>query len=345
MQFIDETHKVSIYNSDCVALASRLPENSIDFSIYSPPFSDLFVYSDSVLDMGNCANDDEFFQQYQFLIKEMFRIIKPHRLVAIHCCDMQLLKGKDGVIGLKDFPGRIIEEHIKAGFVYHSRITIWKDPVIEMQRTKNIGLLYKQVCKDSVMSRQGRCDYLVVLKKPSDKPNDNPVSREAFYDYLGSSKIDVKDARDSDEYKRLYSINVWQRYASPVWFDIDQGNVLNAAIAKDASDERHMCPLQLDVIDRAIELWSNPNEIIYSPFMGIGSEGVGAIRRNRGFVGSELKESYFNTAVKNIKNAINENKSNLFANTDNSNQIKEKIEFHQANAMNSNGWIDDDSPF
>ncbi|PAF50436.1 DNA methyltransferase [Helicobacter sp. 13S00477-4] len=302
--YFDDYKQVAIYNKDCVELAKALSDNSIDFSIYSPPFSDLFVYSDNIMDMGNCANDEEFFAQYAFLIKEMYRVLKPHRLVAIHCCDMQLLKGKDGVIGFKDFPGRIISEHIKAGFVYHSRITIWKDPVIEMKRTKANGLLYKQVCKDSTASRQGRADYLVILKKPSIEPNNEPVSREAFYDYIGSSAIKPFNTRDEKDYERLYSINVWQRYASPVWFDIEQGRVLNTSVAKEDSDERHMCPLQLDVIERAIGLWSNPNEIIYSPFMGIGSEGVSAIKLDRGFVGSELKESYYKTARKNIKEAI-----------------------------------------
>ncbi|PAF46557.1 hypothetical protein BKH46_07390 [Helicobacter sp. 12S02634-8] len=316
MEYINEAHKVSIYHSDCVELAKQLPSNSIDFSIYSPPFSDVFVYSDSIKDMGNCTNDDEFFTQYRYLIKEMYRILKPHRLVAIHCCDLQLLKGKDGVIGFKDFQGRIIQEHINEGFIFHSRVTIWKDPVVEMQRTKSIGLLYKQLCKDSTMSRQGRADYLVILKKPSDKPNTEPVSREAFYDYLGASSIRVSgdDYRSDEDLKRLYSINVWQRYASPVWFDINQQNTLNAHIAKDESDEKHMCPLQLDLIGRAIELWSNPNEIVYSPFMGIGSEGVGAIRQGRGFVGSELKESYYRVACENISNVISE-KTNLFNQT------------------------------
>lgn len=309
---IDDKNKLAIYNIDCVELAKMLPSNSVDFSIYSPPFSDLFVYSDSEWDMGNCASDEEFFEQYRYLIKEMYRVLKPHRLVAIHCCDMQLSKSKDGVIGFKDFPGRIIEEHIKAGFIYHSRVTIWKDPVVEMQRTKSIGLLYKQLCKDSTMSRQGRADYLVILKKPSDEKNEEPVSRECFYDYIGSSMIAPSNVRDKEDYERLYSINVWQRYASPVWFDINQGRVLNSAIAKDDKDERHMCPLQLDVIERAIELWSNPNEIIYSPFMGIGSEGVSAIKMGRGFVGSELKESYFNLATKNFKDAL-ELKNHLFS--------------------------------
>lgn len=313
MNFIDETNKVSIYNADCVRTISKLPKNSIDFSIYSPPFSNLFVYSDSILDMGNCANDEEFFKQYKFLIKELYRVLKPHRLVAIHCCDMQLLKNSDGVIGLKDFPGELIREHLEAGFVYHSRVTIWKDPVVEMQRTKNIGLLYKQVCKDSTLSRQGRCDYLIILRKPSNNPNEEPITRDnqRFIDYIGSSALAPKLYRDDEESKRMYGIEVWQRYASPVWFDIDQGRVLNAQVAKDDKDERHMCPLQLDVIERAIELWSNPSDIVLSPFMGIGSEGVGAIKLNRGFVGCELKESYYNTALKNIKDAI-ESKRSLF---------------------------------
>lgn len=311
--YIDSKKQVAIYHSDCVELTKQMPDNSVDFSIYSPPFSDLFVYSDSEWDMGNCKSDEEFFSQYSFLIKEMYRVLKPHRLVAVHCCDMQLSKSKDGVIGFKDFPGKIIQEHIKAGFIYHSRVTIWKDPVVEMQRTKSIGLLYKQLCKDSALSRQGRADYLIILKKPSDERNPEPITKERFYDYIGSSMIMPPDTRDKEDYERMYSINVWQRYASPVWFDIDQGRVLNSAIAKDERDERHMCPLQLDVIERAIELWSNKGEIVYSPFMGIGSEGVQAIKRGRGFIGSELKESYFKLAKKNIKDAI-DSQNHLFSN-------------------------------
>ncbi len=305
MEFIDESNKIAVYNTDCVELAKSLDDCSIDFSVYSPPFANLYTYSDSLADMGNCANDEEFFKQYKYLIKEKFRITKNGRLTAIHCKDLPKYKNRDGAGGLNDFAGAIIKAHEECGWTYHSRITIWKDPVIEMQRTKNQGLLYKQVCKDSAYSRQGMADYIIVMRKCV-YDNETPITRgkERFYDYIGSSYNAPKMARDSKEKERLYSIEVWQRYASPVWFDIAQTNVLNIALAKDCNDEKHICPLQLDVIERCIELWSNEGEIVFSPFMGIGSEGYQAILQNRGFVGSELKEGYFNIAVKNLKEAI-----------------------------------------
>lgn len=318
MEYINEKEKIAVYNTDCVELAKSLDDESIDFSVYSPPFANLYTYSDNLADMGNCANDEEFFNQYKYLIKEKFRITRNGRLTAIHCKDLPKYKNRDGAGGLNDFAGAIIRAHEECGWTYHSRITIWKDPVIEMQRTKNQGLLYKQVCKDSAYSRQGMADYIIVMRKCVYE-NNTPITREGkerFYDYIGSSYFAPKLekgalSRDKEEAERLYSIEVWQRYASPVWFDIQQTNVLNTALAKDSKDEKHICPLQLDVIERCIELWSNEGEIVFSPFMGIGSEGFQAVLQNRGFVGSELKEGYFNIAVENIKEALERKRSIL----------------------------------
>lgn len=310
MEYINEEQKIAVYNTDCVELAKSLETESIDFSIYSPPFANLYTYSDSLADMGNCANNEEFFEQYKYLIKEKFRITRNGRLTAIHCKDLPKYKNRDGAGGLVDFAGMIIKAHEECGFTYHSRITIWKDPVIEMQRTKNQGLLYKQVCKDSAYSRQGMADYIIVMRKNIYERN-KPITRgsERFFDYIGSSYLASKlkkdfSTRSEEEEKRLRSIEIWQRYASPVWFDINQTNVLNISLAKDNKDEKHICPLQLEVIERCIELWSNEGEIVFSPFMGIGSEGYQAVLQNRGFVGSELKETYFNIAVNNLKTAI-----------------------------------------
>lgn len=310
MEYINEEQKIAVYNTDCVELAKSLETESIDFSIYSPPFANLYTYSDSLADMGNCANNEEFFEQYKYLIKEKFRITRNGRLTAIHCKDLPKYKNRDGAGGLVDFAGMIIKAHEECGFTYHSRITIWKDPVIEMQRTKNQGLLYKQVCKDSAYSRQGMADYIIVMRKNIYERN-KPITRgsERFFDYIGSSYLTPKlkkdfSTRSEEEEKRLRSIEIWQRYASPVWFDINQTNVLNISLAKDSKDEKHICPLQLEVIERCIELWSNEGEIVFSPFMGIGSEGYQAVLQNRGFVGSELKETYFNIAVNNLKTAI-----------------------------------------
>lgn len=314
-EFIVED-KIGLYNTDCVELAKELPDNSIDFSIYSPPFADMFVYSDNVRDIGNCKNYDEFFIQYKFLIKEMYRALRPGRLVAIHCIDMPLFKGKDGVSGLRDFQGDIIRAHEECGFTFHSRVTIWKDPVVEVTRTKAHGLLYATTLKDSANSRQGVADYLVVMGKKAESTDKDykriSHSPETFYDYAGSSTIpEPYDYKDKKAYDRLYSINIWQRYASPVWFDIRQSNTLNTKVAKNDKDEKHICPLQLDVITRSLQLWSNDGDTVFSPFNGIGSEGYCSIKMNRRYIGAELKKEYFNVAIDNLKSALDDN-INLF---------------------------------
>jgi len=266
--------KFAAYNGDCVDVVSQLPDNSIDFSVYSPPFVNLFIYSDSERDMGNCTDNDEFFKHYRFLIKEKLRVTKPGRLSAVHCTEIPARKFVDGYIGLKDFPGEIIKAHEDEGWIYHSRITIWRDPVVEMTRTKALGLLYKQLQKDSTRSRMGMADYVLVFRKQGD--NAEPV------------------AQDSGK----FPVSQWQKWASPVWMDINQTRTLNCRMAKDNNDEKHMCPLQLDVIERCLNMWSNPGDVVLSPFMGIGSEGVCSLHLGRRFVGVELKESYFKQACK-----------------------------------------------
>lgn len=297
-----------LHHGDCVHVARLIDSDSIGFSVYSPPFSNLYIYSDSDYDMGNSVDDGEFMRHYSYLAEELYRITKPGRLTAIHCKDLPMYKGRDGAAGLRDFPGEIIKMYESKGWVFHSRVTIWKDPVIEMQRTKNHGLLYKQLCKDSAASRQGMADYVIVMRKWADEDQWEPVTRggERFHDYVGSTAHrptakDIAMARSKKEKERLYSIAVWQRYASPVWFDIDQTDVLNYKLARENSDERHICPLQLGVIERSIELWSNPGDLVFSPFSGIGSEGVVAVNMGRSFVGSELKKSYFNIACDNLR--------------------------------------------
>lgn len=270
------TDRAAMYWGDCVHVMQGLPDASVGFSVYSPPFGDLFVYSDSVADMGNVANDGQFFEQYGYVASQLFRILKPGRLCAVHCTDLPTRKFKDGVIGIKRFSDALAECHEDAGFIFHSRITIWRDPVVEMQRTKALGLLYKQLQKDSAMSRAGLPDYLLVFRKPGDNPEP-----------IGHKPAD-------------FPVDRWQQWASPVWMDIRQGNVLNVRMARDQNDERHLCPLQLDLIERAITLWSNPGDVVLSPFMGIGSEGYGAVKLGRRYVGAELKESYYRQAVKYI---------------------------------------------
>ncbi len=262
----------SAYNADCVDFTAQMPDASIDFSVYSPPFANLYTYSSEIADMGNCTNDEEFMEQYGFLVKQMQRITKPGRISCVHCIDLPSFKWKHGAVGLRDFPGEIIRAHVDSGFIYHSRITIWKDPVTEMQRTKSIGLLHKQLKKDSTMSRVGLPDYLLVFRNAGD--NESPVEHTP----------------------EGFPVSQWQEWASPVWTTVRQTNTLNREGAKDVNDEKHICPLQLDVIERCLVLWSNPGDTVFSPFMGIGSEGYQSIKLGRRFMGTELKPSYFTQA-------------------------------------------------
>lgn len=281
----------SLYQGDCCEVIKGIPGGSIDFSVFSPPFSSIFVYSDSERDMGNCATDEEFFRHFAFLISELHRIMRPGRLAAIHCSDLPQHKYKDGAVGLKDFPGEIIRAFQHAGWIYHSRVCIWKDPVVEMQRTKALGLLHKQLCKNAAMVRQGIADTLLVFRKDGD---GIPVNRHQGLDpsaYIGGN---------DDGCPMETSIDVWQRYASPVWFDIRQTNTLNVRVARSEKDERHLCPLQLDVIERAIQLWTLPGEVVFTPFCGIGSEIYGAVKQGRKGIGIELKPEYCAQAIKNM---------------------------------------------
>jgi len=293
----------TMWNGDCVdVIGNELKDQSIDFSVFSPPFANLYIYSDNIADMGNCADYDEFFRQFDYLINELYRVTVNGRLCAVHCKDLPAYKGRDGSAGLIDFPGAIIRAFESRKWRYHSRVTIWKDPVTEMQRTKNHGLLHKQLCKDSSASRQGMADYLIVFRKWGGDEFNNPVhgpSKEVRFDsYVGDEPPqDVKSARDM-------SIQVWQRYASPVWFDVSQQRVLQGhKNARDENDEKHICPLQLDVIERAIHLWTNEGDVVLSPFAGIGSEVYTAVKMKRKAIGVELKDGYFNQAVENVKKA------------------------------------------
>lgn len=312
-QHINETgENWAIYNCDCVDLASSMPKSSIGFSIYSPPFANLYIYSDSAADMGNCKDDAEFFEQYRYLIRELYRITVPGRVTAIHCKDLPAYHGRDGYSGLKDFPGDIIRAHEAEGWSFHSRVTIWKCPVTERERTNSNGLLHKTIKRDRSQVRQGMADYLIVMRKtPAEGlTSDKPIKSAGFDCYYGDPDCDPRVAGSfhPSQYSRNNiasddSINIWRRYAEPVWWDIDQTDVLNFKLARDGKDEKHICPLQLGVIRRAVQLWSAPGDLVFSPFTGIGSEGVVSIESGRRFVGSELKESYFRNAVEFIKGA------------------------------------------
>lgn len=297
----------TVYLGDCVTVSAQLPTNSVDFGIHSPPFSNLYIYSDAEADMGNSADDNEFFTHYQFLIKEMLRITKPGRLCAVHCKDLPAYMNRDGAAGLRDFPGDIVRAFESAKldndtdtrWQYHSRVTIWKDPVIEMQRTKNHGLLHKNFVSTADAVRQGMPDYLLVFRKWPLGGGVPVTQKRVIGDYIGTEPPQVaKLEHGRRSVDSNYSIAVWQKYASPVWFDIDQTNVLNYQQAREGEDEKHICPLQLDVIARSVDLWSNKGETVFSPFSGIGSEGYESVRLGRKYIGIELKESYWKTSQK-----------------------------------------------
>lgn len=270
----------AIYNCDCVQGIKALPDESIGLSVFSPPFAELYTYSSHLEDMGNSKDYNEFLTQFNFLVKELYRVLKPGRNIAIHCMDLPIQKGKEGYIGLRDFSGMILKSFEDEGFIYHSRVTIWKDPVVEMQRTKALGLLHKQVKKDSTMSRVGIPDYVMIFRKDGDRID--PVTNTEL------------------------PVDLWQKYASPVWMDINYGNTLNGfRNAREDNDEKHICPLQLDTIERLIHLYSNKGDTVFTPFMGIGSEVYQAVKMGRKGIGFELKESYFDMAKSNIQSAVN----------------------------------------
>lgn len=273
-------NRYALYNGDSCEIAKAIPDNSIHYTIFSPPFASLYTYSNSDRDMGNSKGDDEFYNHFSFLAKELYRVTMPGRLLSFHCMDLPLMKERDGVIGLKDFPAIIRQIFEDCGFIYHSKVTIWKNPVTEMQRTKALGLLHKQIRKDSTMNRQGIPDYIITLRKPGENPERVSHTHESF------------------------PVNVWQNYASPVWMDIRQSDTLQKKSARDDKDERHICPLQLEVIQRCIELWTNPNDIVLDPFAGIGSVPYTAVKMGRRGIGVELKESYYNQAVNNLEIAV-----------------------------------------
>ena len=282
MKVLDQVteNKYAVYNGDSCEVVKAIPDDSIHYTIFSPPFASLYTYSNSDRDMGNSKGDDEFYNHFIYLAKELYRVTMPGRLLSFHCMDLPLMKERDGVIGLKDFPSIIRKIFEDCGFIYHSKVTIWKNPVTEMQRTKALGLLHKQIRKDSAMNRQGIPDYIVTMRKPGDNPERISHTHETF------------------------PVDVWQNYASPVWMDIRQSDTLQKKSAREDKDERHICPLQLEVIQRCIELWTNPGDIVLDPFAGIGSVPYVAVTMGRRCIGVELKESYYKQARNNLEIAV-----------------------------------------
>ena len=278
MNIIDQVveKRYGLYHGDSVDITKEITDDSIHYTLFSPPFSSLYTYSNSDRDMGNCKGDDEFYHHFKFLATELYRITMPGRLLSFHCMDLPMMKSRDGVIGLKDFTALLLKIFQDCGFIYHSKVTIWKNPVTEMQRTKALGLLHKQIKKDSAMCRQGIPDYIVTVRKPGENPEKITHTNESF------------------------PVGVWQNYASPVWMDIRQSDTLQRKSARAEQDEKHICPLQLEVIQRCIELWTNPNDIVFDPFGGIGSTAYVALKMGRRAISSELKDSYFDQMKKNV---------------------------------------------
>ena len=290
MKCIDSciTDRFALYNGDSCEILTEIPDDSVHYEIFSPPFASLYTYSNSERDLGNCRSDDEFFEHFEFIARELYRVLMPGRLVSIHCMNFPAMKERDGYIGIKDFRGDLIRLFQKCGFIYHSEVCIWKDPVTAMQRTKAIGLLHKQLKKDSAISRQGIPDYLVTMRKPGD--NAEPVTHT----------------------NESFPVNIWQRYASPVWDDINPSDTLQARSCRDEKDEKHICPLQLTVIRRGINLWTNPGDVVLTPFMGIGSEAVVALEQGRKAIGIELKPSWYRQAVRNCHGVTNAEQMSLW---------------------------------
>jgi DNA modification methylase len=282
----------TLWNADCIEVINSIPENSLHLSIFSPPYASLYTYSNSDRDMGNSSSDRQFYEHFDYLVAGLHRATMPGRIVCVDVMNIPAMKERDGFIGLKDFRGDIIRAFQRAGFVFHSEHCAWKDPLIEATRTKALGLMHKQLCKDSTRSRAGIPQYLLAFKKPGDAVE--PVAHETGLEYFVGENPPVNGNLSHER---------WRRYASPVWMDINFSNTLNAKAAREADDERHVCPMALDLIERAIHLWSNPGDVIFDPYSGIGSTGYMAIKTGRKFVGSELKAAYFKQACKNIGQA------------------------------------------
>lgn len=305
------TDKYAIYNGDCCELIRAIPGDSIDFGIHSPPFEGLYKFSNSDRDISN--NDrDGFWEHYSFLISDLLRVTKPGRLHSVHVMQLPMSKGRDGHIGMRDFRGEVIRAYTDAGWIFSSEVCIWKDPVVAQQRTKSIRLLHNQMVKDSTLSGQGLADYVVTFRKPGE--NQEPV-KHGFDQYVG----EPADEPDRSKYtmptdaRNWYSIEVWQRYASPVWMDIRQTRTLQYRGGREEKDEQHISPLQLDVVERCIDLWSNPGDVVLTPFLGIGTEAYSAVEMGRRGIGFELKKSYFDQAVKNIAALENQTQMSVLA--------------------------------
>jgi hypothetical protein len=296
---VKKTDRYELHLGDNIDLIKKLPDNSIGFSIFSPPFASLFTYTNSIRDMGNCKDKDDFIEHFRYLVTELYRVLMPGRLIAIHCMNLPATITHDGFMGLHDFRGDLIRLFQEQNFIFHSEICIWKDPLVQAVRTKVLSLAHKQVCKDSSRCGTGIPDNIVVMRKPGENPK--PIEhKHGFTEYIGEREF-TNTNYNEDQRKNKLSHEIWQRYASPVWFDIRQTRVLSTDIARDEKDEKHVCPLQLDTIERCMELWSAKGDVVLDPFSGIGSTVYSAVSMGRYGIGFELKESYWKQSIKNLE--------------------------------------------
>lgn len=287
------TGRYSLYNGDSVEVYGQLPDNSVHLHVFSPPFANLYIYSDDLRDMGNCKDIDSFFEQMNFLSPHLYRTLMPGRIMAVHCKQLAKYKGRDGASGWADFRGDLIRHYEKHGFQYHSEVVIWTDPVLEMQKTKTQRLLYCQLRRDASLTGVGMPEYVLLFRK-WEKDGDETEKIRHFRDMPECTS-------ENGDAAQIFDLEKWQKYASPVWFDIRRTDVLNTRIARDDKDEKHICPLQLEVIRRIVQLWSNPGDIVSSPFGGIGSEPYIALEQGRRALACELKPSYFAQMVQNCE--------------------------------------------
>ncbi|MFQ5471265.1 MAG: DNA-methyltransferase [Dehalococcoidia bacterium] len=306
MAVVDQlvTDAFAIYHGDACEVLPRIPDESVGLSIFSPPFADLYTYSDSERDLGNSQSYAQFFEHFEFIARELLRLLKPGRSICVHCMELPATIVREGYIGLRDFPGDVLRLFEKCGFIYHSRVVIWKDPLIAAVRTKALGLAHKTLVKDSSMCRAGLPDYVLTFRKAGGNPEPIAHLPEGLRIYIGG------DDPGGEGVKRSH--NIWRRYASPVWMDIRQSRVLPFREARDEDDQKHICPLQLDVIERCLVLWSNPGDVVLTPFMGVGSEVYGAVRAGRKGLGIELKGSYYRQARANVESAVRDSQAGLF---------------------------------
>jgi len=320
MAVIDQeiTDNYALYNGDCCEVLPTIPDNTVHLSIYSPPFCGLYQYSSSERDMSNCRSYQEFFEHYRFMVEQIHRVTLPGRCTAVHCMDVpgrghgqtaRMGCGANAGTGLVDFPGDIIRLHYECGFNYCARYSVWKEPLGVRNRTMAKGLAHKQIVDDSSLCDVASADYVLLFRKGGGGDNDTPVTHPTgLHEYAGSRQMPA-EAQQFKNYTgkqtgNRYSHWIWRQYASAFWDDVRIGRVLPYKEARDGDDERHVHPLQLDVIERTVILRSNPGEVVLTPFMGVGSEVYGAVINGRKGIGIELKESYYRQAVKNMADAM-----------------------------------------